>query len=240
MASPGAGSYLDEDSQARQHAKTDSIGEQVARFGDLAFDPVIQALDDSNLYVREAAAKALIRMRPLKATPVLIAIIANADKPHDLRLNVMRALGSIRDRRAIDPLLSVFQEGRNWQERRTAAEALESLGWMPETNDKRILKAIALERWDEITSDPQAIEPLCRASATRGHGSSSTQVYHDVLRDLLRRTAEKASDAALNSVINLDVAMPSKLSKERLVLTDDLKEMARGELERRRKRPAPS
>jgi len=237
QASPGGGTYLDEGAQARQYAKADRIGEQVAAFGDAAFEPVIKALDDRNLYVREAASKALIRMRTRRAVPVLTTIVEDVHKPHDLRLNAMRALGVIGDRSASNLLFSVVQRGGSWEERRTAADALKSMGWAPEKKEERIRIAIAREQWDEIKRDPEAIEPLCTAAQRRqngGYGSSSTQVYHDVLRELLQWTLEKSSDSALSSVMKLGVTMPTG-TNERLVLNDDIREIVKRELQRRGK-----
>lgn len=121
-------------SPALQTFKHPSPGEQaaiaLASFGRPAFAPLVNQLNSSNATVRRNAAWAtgeLTNMLPgqrSSAVPPLISLLTDADEW--VRMAAARALGEVRDDRAVDQLVATLADG-NWQVRQLAVWALSEL-----------------------------------------------------------------------------------------------------------------
>ena len=134
------------------------IAEVVLQFGPLAFEPLLARLEDSdNAAVRAWAAEILGDLGDTKATPSLLACLADlnegvraraasalgklrdrravpelirmmlADPVPYVRIQVVRALGAISDPRALHHLIDALKDGE-WWVRIRVVEALEQLG----------------------------------------------------------------------------------------------------------------
>ena len=97
---------------------------------------LISALKDEDSDVREAAAKALGKIKDPRAVEPLISALKDEDS--DVREAAAKALGEIKDPRAVEPLISALKDV-NWRVRDAAAEALGEI------------------------KDPRAVEPLISA-----------------------------------------------------------------------------
>ncbi len=121
-------------SPALQTFKHPSPGEQaaiaLASFGRPAFAPLVNQLNSSNATVRRNAAWAigeLTNMVPGQrstAVPSLISLLTDADEW--VRMAAARALGELRDDRAVDQLVATLGDS-NWQVRQLAVWALSEL-----------------------------------------------------------------------------------------------------------------
>jgi len=102
--------------------------EVLGKIGDSrAVEPLIKALRDEDEGVRERAAEALGKLGKIAVEP-LIKALKNESKW--VRWGAAEALGNIGDSRAVEPLISTLQD---WYAGSTAAEALDKLGWKPES-----------------------------------------------------------------------------------------------------------
>ncbi|HEX6648061.1 MAG TPA: M56 family metallopeptidase, partial [Pyrinomonadaceae bacterium] len=130
-------------SPALETFKHPSPGEQaaiaLASFGSQAFVPLSNQLDSSNATVRRNAAWAigeLTNMRPGQragAVPQLISLLSDSDEW--VRMAAARALGEVRDRRALDELISRLADD-NWRVRQVVTWALS------ERKDERAVAAL--------------------------------------------------------------------------------------------------
>ena len=121
--------------------------------GERAVPPFIEALEDQQFIVRQAAAYALGDVPDRRAVAPLIASLGD---PHEaVRLSAAAALGKIGDRAAVEPLIAALSDGDS-KVRRMAASALGKLG------DKRALQE--LER--VARDDPEAAENATKAIAS--------------------------------------------------------------------------
>ncbi|MFO1156126.1 MAG: HEAT repeat domain-containing protein [Rhodospirillales bacterium] len=148
--------------------------EELVTMGPAAVNPLIAALLDSNLVVREEAAATLDRIdsewpkSDAARTRVPAFIAALGDKNGDIRKAAARSLGKIGDARAVEPLTATLQDD-DWNVRSAAAEALADIGSPAvslliatlRNRDPQVRKAAA-ETLGKIV-DARAAEPLIAA-----------------------------------------------------------------------------
>lgn len=164
-----------------------------------AVEPLIRALNHGNENVRECAAKVLWDIKDLRAIEPLIQALkldpynwrvernavdtlrkigepaveplirALKHKDVYVRENAAKALGMIRDERAVEPLIRVVLEDVDWEDRRMAAKALVKIGkpsvelLIPALKDwDKDVREIAAEALGEI-GDKRAVQPLIHA-----------------------------------------------------------------------------
>ena len=121
--------------------------------GERAVAPFIEALEDEQFIVRQAAAYALGDVPDRRAVAPLIASLGD---PHEaVRLSAAAALGKIGDTTAVEPLIARLSDGDS-KVRRMAASALGKL------RDERALPE--LER--VAREDPEAAENATKAIAS--------------------------------------------------------------------------
>lgn len=113
---------------------------EVARFGAIAVDPLLVALEHDNRAHRMRAAYALGQIGDLRAVEPLINGIE--DDSHSVRRAAAEALGRLRDERAIDPLIRALSDTIP-SVQKSAAAALGTIG------DARAVEPLisALEDW---------------------------------------------------------------------------------------------
>jgi HEAT repeat protein len=98
----------------------------LADIGDArAVDPLGDTLRDADLGVREAAADALVRIGTPAFEPLAAAL---QDESWDVRRTAARALGQIRDTRAVGPLVAALRDPIDSWLRSNAAAALGQIG----------------------------------------------------------------------------------------------------------------
>lgn len=99
---------------------------------------------------RVQAAKELANYRNNEAAAEALFLLLE-DSNDLVRVTAAQALGEIGDKRAVGPLIELLKE-RDLCMRRDAAEALERLDWKPANDNQRVLRAIALDQWEEVVS----------------------------------------------------------------------------------------
>jgi HEAT repeat protein len=102
-----------------------------------AVEPLLGVLWDKSPDVRWVAAEALGRLRDTRVVvplgDLLTAHLPYEDEPFPrLCKAAVKALGRLGDRRAVEPLLGVF-DSLNEDLRREAADALDEVGWTPDS-----------------------------------------------------------------------------------------------------------
>lgn len=159
--------------QDRNSYVRESAAEILGKISNPALDPLMYALWESNWEVRIEAAKALGKLRNSRAVNSLIAVLnyegrdaqssitkesgeitsylskpffaAGLNQEIHLRTEVIRALGQIGDQRAIPVLIRELQ---HWETAREAAEALNKLGWSPQSAEEKVHLLVAKREGD--------------------------------------------------------------------------------------------
>jgi HEAT repeat protein len=136
-----------------------------------AIEPLLAVLWDQNLNVRRIAAEALGRFREERTVDPLIDLL-KAHLPYDdepyVRVcqEAIRSLGRLGDWRAVEPLLNVFGSA-NEDLRREAADALDKIGWRPDTGQAGASYWAARHDWLKcIDIGGPAVVPLCALLTT--------------------------------------------------------------------------
>lgn len=159
--------------------------------------PLVAVLSDSDREMRRHAVELLSRVRweseapgmfvphmvvfpkrgersGLEATAVEPLIAMLSDDDGEVRERVANMLGLIGDTRAVEPLVTVLSD-HDGAVRRRGALALDMIGWEPQSDQHRALRAVALANWEEAMSlGTAAIEPLFIALR---HGGWSARQY---------------------------------------------------------------
>jgi len=112
--------------------------ELIASMGELALNPLLRALSDSDSSIRRNAAYALGKMKNKKTVEPLIGIM-NKDSDWNVRCNAATALGLIGDKRAVEPLLRVLED----KDEHLPRHAIEALGWIRDERAVETLTHIA-------------------------------------------------------------------------------------------------
>ncbi len=137
----------------------EAAAEILGKTGNPALEPLIAALWDENWGVREEAAKALGKLRDNRAVDSLTAVLKYEDSGARrkaaeglgeiarplvapsmtpsirFRIEVIKALGQLGDKRAIPALVRELQ---CWDTAQAATYALERLGWLPQSTEDKV------------------------------------------------------------------------------------------------------
>jgi CheY-like chemotaxis protein len=123
-------------------------------------EPPIYALDGEDIDLREAAATALGDLGDLRAVEPLIATLRDGNCDVGLRRAAAEALGKLGDLHAVKPLTIALGDS-NEEMREVAAEALDKLRWIPQTDEEKVGYWIAKGEWDRCAAIGElAVEPL--------------------------------------------------------------------------------
>jgi len=126
-----------------------------------AVEPLIAALEDGIWCVRDAAVKALGQIGDERAMEPLIAALSSNNL--GLRKAAAWSLGQIGDVGAVEPLVPLLKEWRG-HVCQAAAEALDRLGWQPDTREKEAAFWAAMGAWDLcVEIGAPAVQPLLAA-----------------------------------------------------------------------------
>ena len=155
---PLAGALKDADRDVRKVAV-----EALGKLGDpRAVDPLVEILDDPNDpdshdTLRRAACGALGELGAL-GVPRLIEALSDWRQP--VRLAAVRALASAGDQRAVQPFVATLMDS-DLEVRRAAVEALDTLGWIPDSSQSAASYWIVKGEWDRCMQvGSPALEPL--------------------------------------------------------------------------------
>jgi HEAT repeat protein len=120
----------------------------------------IAALRDSDSNVRWSAVATLGALRDARAVEPLLGLLTRESWALGSE-TIIKALGQIGDARVV-PALEALLGGRRGDTRKTAAAALDALGWQPTDDALRVHYFVAQQRWQEITQLgwERAHEPL--------------------------------------------------------------------------------
>lgn len=168
------------------------------RIGDRTSLPLlVEALDDRELSVREAAVEILKSLGDDRAIPHFLRLMRSPD--HMVRWTAIDALGVLRVRSAVEPLIAALGSAEAYdgkhilgslaaigdpravaaaaakldhedpEFRAAAAQSLETLGWSPPNAAARVRLHAALGRWDAAASGgPDALAALAVLLLDRG------------------------------------------------------------------------
>jgi len=117
----------------------------IIRMHKVAVPHLIGALRDPHFGIREAAARTLGRIGDVAAFPPLAGLLTH-DPEEEVRAAAAESLGLLGEPRAI-PLLRGALHDRSHAVRLAAAGALETFGWLPETEEETIALLLATEQW---------------------------------------------------------------------------------------------
>ncbi|MBN1890337.1 MAG: HEAT repeat domain-containing protein [Thermoflexales bacterium] len=109
-----------------------------------AVEPLIAALEDQDSDVRQVAAGALRKIGPPALRPLAAALQGSNNRSvHKAAAGVLASMGAP----AVDVLLPVLQ---HWDKhvRQVAAEALDELGWQPDSGKSEAIYRIAKDEWE--------------------------------------------------------------------------------------------
>jgi HEAT repeat protein len=84
------------------------VSDALAKFGEPAFEPALNALRHKNKNVQRGAAQTLARMKDARAVTQLLTALKEDDIK--LRQEVIFALGEIGDSRAFEPLIAALKD----------------------------------------------------------------------------------------------------------------------------------
>jgi HEAT repeat protein len=128
--------------------------------GALAVEPLSAALKDEEWDVRQAAARALGKIKDPRAVKPLIAALK--DEKWDVRQAAAEALGEI-GAPAVEPLIAALK-GENKDVRQAAAAMLGRLGWQPGRDETAGWYWMVKGDWDKcVALGALAVEPLIAA-----------------------------------------------------------------------------
>ena len=141
----------------------------IVRMRKAAVPPLLAALRDPHFGIREEATRALGRIGDVAAVPPLLQFALH-DPEEEVRAAAAEALGRLGEPRAI-PTLRASLRDRSHTVRLAAAGALETFGWLPETEDETIALLLATEQWPLLVRIGEPAAPaLIRALADDYYG----------------------------------------------------------------------
>jgi HEAT repeat protein len=155
--------------------------DELAKLGESALEPLIQALQDENSTVQIKAAEALGRIGDARAIEPLIQALK--DNYWDVNKKAAEALGRIGDARAVEPLIQALDDER-WEVRWGAARALGEIG------DKSALKTLVPALKDK---DIKVRKEVAEALGTMGEPAVGPLIQ--TLEDTDGEVREKAAKA---------------------------------------------
>jgi HEAT repeat protein len=141
----------------------------IAKMRKAAVPPLLAALSDPHFGIREEATRTLGRIGDVAALVPLLTLLVR-DPEEEVRAAAAEALGRIGEPRSI-PYLRACLRDRSHSVRLAAATALETFGWLPETEDETIALLIATEQWPSLIRMGESAVPwLIRALADDYYG----------------------------------------------------------------------
>jgi len=174
--------------------KTEVI-ETLGQIGDpRAAEPLKLLLKHKYKNIRQAAIGALSNIKCDRCFDQFISLLKEGDET--MRVGAARALGTVGNTMAIEPLLKTLNDPAMYI-RKEAALSLTKLGWKPENQMNEILYLIALRKWDELKKKGKpAIEPLIKIM-----GDKDNQVRINVMK-VLKTMGKKALPNLIEAVGN--------------------------------------
>ncbi len=141
----------------------------IVRMRKAAVPPLLAALQDPHFGIREEATRTLGRIGDVAALPPLLKLVLH-DPEEEVRAAAGEALGRLGEPRAIPSLRAALRD-RSHTVRLAAASALETFGWLPETEEETIVLLLATEQWPLLVrlGEP-AVPALVRALADDYYG----------------------------------------------------------------------
>ena len=166
------------DTDARWRA-AEALGKILRKTGDAsAVELLIRALK-SKSGDQVAVANALGKIGDTRAVEPLIEVLGVKDDAYRYYVGheAIAALGSIGDKRAVEPLVCILVHSSYyiWSHytRKTAAEALEKMGWVPRNDTEKAYFLIAKQDWDGVVAiGSPSIKPLIQVVTYRDVDSS--------------------------------------------------------------------
>jgi hypothetical protein len=136
-------------------------------FGDEKAAPsLLKAFLEDTYYVSKSAARALLKIKNQDGMGAVIAALSNQSEY--IRQTAAEVLGENKVNEAIPALTVVLTDDRAWWIRKTAAEALEEIGWQPETDAQRASLYLVHENFEScVCLGKSAVKPLIDALESR-------------------------------------------------------------------------
>jgi len=119
----------------------------LGRVGMSAFDSLAAALHSSEFDLYFGAERAIVQMQDPRLFPKLVPLLSSAND--NVRWLVAGILGQLKDPRAIDVLIPCLEDPKH-NVRVEAVKSLKALGWQPQTDDERVVCAVAVRHEDVV------------------------------------------------------------------------------------------
>ena len=137
-----------------------------------AVEPFISILKNRDESIRQASIEGLVRIG-LPAVDLLISALKNDN--YYVRESSAKALGSIKNPRAIEPLISALPA-------LYAAESLKALGWHPGNGQVGAAYWVALEQWDRCVELGEPSVPLLISALKEHHWSKKPKISEALVK----------------------------------------------------------
>lgn len=180
------------------------------------------------------AARALIRLGQ-PGVDVMVATLKDTNADMALREVASTVVAELGDRRAIEPLHEMLA-GPDIAIRHSAIWALERLGWEAETDNDRVLVAIARDEWTKVRNfGTTAVRPLLYMLSM----SLAVDEAAAVLNHIIETMAGRVDEAVLREMVNLPDRLtssqhePVAASPPHPGRYDTIRRFAKNELSRR-------
>jgi hypothetical protein len=173
-----------------QWQSADALGS----LGSIATLPLIATLNHRKTAVRIGAIEALGTIRDQRSQKPLISLLEH-DEDAEVRWVAALALGSLGSPEAINPLVRALKDPDRYV-RYGAAQALQSLAWVPQTDTERAYYAIAFQDWKHVVQiGPGATGPLIETLRDRNASTRSEIV--EVLGEIGDTPSQRACELVL-------------------------------------------
>ncbi|MDD1698067.1 MAG: HEAT repeat domain-containing protein [Methanoregula sp.] len=173
-----------------QWQSADALGS----LGSIATLPLIATLNHRKTAVRIGAIEALGTIRDQRSQKPLISLLEQ-DGDAEVRWVAALALGSLGSPEAINPLVRALKDPDRYV-RYGAAQALQSLDWVPKTDTERAYYAIAFQDWKHVVQiGPGASGPLIET--LRDQNASTRAEIVEVLGEIGDTPSQRACELVL-------------------------------------------
>jgi len=173
-----------------QWQSADALGS----LGSTATLPLIATLNHRKTAVRIGAIEALGTIRDQRSQKPLISLLEQ-DEDAEVRWVAALALGSLGSPEAINPLVRALKDPDRYV-RYGAAQALQSLAWVPQTDTERAYYAIAFQDWKHVVQiGPGATGPLIET--LRDQNASTRAEIVEVLGEIGDTPSQRACELIL-------------------------------------------
>jgi len=162
---------------------------EVGRMGKVAVEPLMKALPMADDNARRSILEQLNRVGDERVEGLMIESLSSKD--YQLRWAAANALGSMKSKAAIEPLVACLGDERN-EVQKAAAKALTNIGWRPKTENETILFGLMSENAGMVSELGKGV-----TDKVIGHLRNPSADVRRVAVESLGKIGEKRAAAAI-------------------------------------------